>query len=128
MLAKKVISLLDATNIMLQFFKCKISLLHILNYDVANLTSLMNCYLLYDFHKHHLVAAAYIFLVVQHFKLPSNMIIVYILCYTPSLFRYPEFLIFVPYSGNTLVGKEICDLEQLLKSRSVQIICKNKGT
>uniref|UniRef100_A0ACD5X068 Uncharacterized protein n=1 Tax=Avena sativa TaxID=4498 RepID=A0ACD5X068_AVESA len=37
MLAKKVISLVDATNIMLQFFKCKIALPYILKYHVSNL-------------------------------------------------------------------------------------------
>jgi hypothetical protein len=37
MLGKKVISLLDATNIMLQFFKCKISSPFIRKYDCYKL-------------------------------------------------------------------------------------------
>jgi hypothetical protein len=55
MLAKKVITLGDATNIMLQFFKCKISSPYILKYHVTNLCSpstLLNCYSLYKLRKH----------------------------------------------------------------------------
>jgi hypothetical protein len=55
MLAKKVITLGDATNIMLQFFKCKTPSPYILKYHVTNLCSpstLLNCYSLYKLRKH----------------------------------------------------------------------------